>query len=224
MSEHNSYLQKDILSKPLESHGLLEEFGLPPKVIKFIRGNRNNIFCAIAAVMVAILAWSYYGHYIASRNDQAAALLGKAVSQENVEQRAVMFNQVVDDFGNTGSATWAKIELGHLSFDQGDYDDAISRYQAVLDGLSGGSPLLPLVQYNQAQAFENKKSFKDALAAYQELTVLKGFTGEAYLAMARIYQAQGVLAQAKEMYQKVLDLQGVSASAKETAKAKLARI
>ena len=224
MSEHNTYLQKDILTKPLESHGLLEEFGLPLKVIKFIRGNRNNIFCGIAAVMVAIVGWSYYGHYVATRNDQAAAMLGKAVNQENVEQRATMFNQVVADFGNTGSATWAKIELGHLAFDQGDYDDAISRYQGVLAGLGSASPLLPLVQYNLAQAFENKKAFKEALAAYQELTALKGFTPEAYVALARIYEAQGVLAKAKEMYQKVLDLEGVSASIKDNVKAKLARI
>ena len=225
MAEDNTYLQKDILSKPLETtHGLLEEFNLPPKVIKFLRTNRNNIFYAIAAVMIAILAWSYYGHYVADRNDQAAALLSQAVKQDNVEQRAVMFNKVVADYGQTGSATWAKIELGHLSFDRGDYDDAINRYQVVLDSLSSGSPLLPLVQYNLAQAFENKKSFKEALAAYLELTELNGFNGEAYLSLARIYEVQGVLAQAKAMYKKVIDLEGVSASVKESAKAKLARI
>ncbi|HIJ78856.1 MAG: tetratricopeptide repeat protein [Desulfobulbaceae bacterium] len=223
MPDHNSYLQQDILHKPLEKHGLLEEFNLPPKVIKFIRTNRDKIFVAIAGLMVAILAWSYYGHYVATRNDQAAALLNKAVTQEDVEQRAAIFNQVADQFGGTGSAMWAKIELAHLAFDRDDYDDAAGRYQAVLGGLAADSPLLPLVQYNLAQALENKKSFKEAIDAYRKLIALKGFTGEAYLALARIYEVQGELIQVKEMLQKVLELEEVSLAVKNRVKAKLAR-
>lgn len=224
MSDQNTYFQKDIMNKPLEKHGLLEEFNLPPKAIRFIRQNQRNIWLGLVCLVAAILAWSYYDYYTQTRNDKAAAMLSKAVQQVAPDKRAEMLDTVIAEYGSTGSALWAKIELGHLANAAADYDGAIKHYKEALDDISTGNPLSPLVQYSLAQAFENKKDYNDAIALYQKLVEIKGFTGEAYLALARIYEEQGAVAQAKEMYEKVLTLENESASVQEMVKSKLARM
>lgn len=224
MSEQNTYFQQEILNKPLQKHGLLEEFNLPPKAIQFIRGNKRNILIGLVCCVLAIMGWSSLSYYLARQNDRAAALLAEAVGQGAVEQRKVLLQKVVDEYGRTGSAMWAKVEMGHLAFAAQQYDEAIKVYLSVRDSLAKSSPVFPLVQLNLAQAYENKNALPEALAAYKDLAGIKGFAGEAHLAMGRIYEQQKNVPQAKEMYGKVLTEEGVSPALKEKVQAKLDRL
>jgi len=224
MSEQNTYFQQEILNKPLQKHGLLEELNLPPKAIRFIRNNRRNIIIGLLCCGLAIVGWSSLSYYLARQNDRAAVLLAEAVGQGTIEKRKVLLQKVLDDYGRTGSAMWAKVEMGHLAFDAQQYDEAIKVYLSVRDDLAKSSPVFPLVQMNLAQAYENKNALPEALVAYQRMAEIKGFAGEAYLAMARIYELQKAVPQAKEMYAKVLTEEGVSPAVKEKVQAKLDRL
>lgn len=224
MSEQNTYFQQEILNKPLQKHGLLEELNLPPKAIQFIRRNKRNIIIGLLCFALAILGWSSLSYYLARQNDRAAALLSEAVGQGVAEQRKVLLQKVLDDYGRTGSAKWAKVEMGHLAFDAQQYDEAIKVYLGVRDDLAKSSPVFPLVQLNLAQAYENKNALPEALATYKGLAEIKGFAGESYLAMGRIYESQKAVPQAKEMYGKVLTEEGVSPALKEKVQAKLDRL
>ena len=223
MSEQNTYLQQEILNKPLQKHGLLEELNLPPKAIRFIRENRRNLVIAVLCCVLAIVGWSSLSYYLARQNDQAAALLSKAIEQGEPEQRKALLQKVLDDYGRTGSALWAKVELGHMALDAQQYDEAIKAYLALRDDLSVSSPAFPLVQLSLAQAYEHKNALPEALAAYQRLAEIKGFAGESYLAMGRIHELQKDLPKAKEMYGKVLADEGVSPEVKDKVQAKLER-
>ena len=224
MSEQNTYFQQEILNKPLQKHGLLEELNLPPKAIQFIRRNKRQIIIGLLCSVLAILGWSSLSYYLARQDDRAAALLSEAVGQGAVEQRKVLLQKVLDEYGRTGSAKWAKIEMGHLAFDAQQYDEAIKVYLSVRDDLAKSSPVFPLVQLNLAQAYENKNALPEALAAYKDLAEIKGFAGEAYLAMGRIHELQKAVPQAKEMYGKVLTEETVSPALKEKVQAKLDRL
>jgi len=224
MSEQNTYFQQEILNKPLQKHGLLEELNLPPKAIQFIRRNKRNIIIGLLCSALAILGWSSFSYYLARQDDRAAALLSEAVGQGAAEQRKVLLQKVLADYGRTGSAKWAKIEMGHLAFDAQQYDEAIKVYLGVRDDLVKASPVFPLVQLNLAQAYENKKALSEALAAYQRLAEIKGFAGDAYLAMGRIHELRKAVPQAKEMYGKVLADEGVSPEVKDKVQAKLERL
>jgi predicted negative regulator of RcsB-dependent stress response len=224
MSEQNTYFQREILNKPLQKHGLLEEFNLPPKAIQFIRRNKRNIFIALLVCALAILGWSSLRYYLARQNDRAAAMLATAVAQNEVKQRQALLQKVLVDYGRTGSAIWAKIEMGHIAFEAQQYDEAIKLYSDVRDDLAKSSPVFPLVQMNLAQAYENKNALSEALVAYQRLAEIKGFAGESYLAMGRIYEIQKSVPQAKEMYAKVLADESVSPALKEKVQAKQDRL
>ncbi|HCC55170.1 MAG TPA: hypothetical protein DEQ20_09670 [Desulfobulbaceae bacterium] len=224
MSEQNTYFQREILNKPLQKHGLLEEFNLPPKAIQFIRRNKRNIFIALLVCALAILGWSSLRYYLARQNDRAAAMLATAVAQNEVKQRQELLQKVLVDYGRTGSAMWAKVEMGHIAFEAQQYDEAIKLYLDVRDDLAKSSPVFPLVQMNLAQAYENKNAQPEALMAYQRLAEIKGFAGESYLAMGRIYEMQKSVPQAKEMYAKVLADESVSPALKEKVQAKQDRL
>jgi predicted negative regulator of RcsB-dependent stress response len=224
MSEQNTYFQQEILNKPLQKHGLLEELNLPPKAILFIRNNKRNLIVGLLCSVLAIMGWSSLSYYLARQNDRAAALLAEAVGQGVAEQRKVLLQKVLDEYGRTGSAMWAKVEMAHLAFDAQQYDEAIRGYLAVHEDLAKSSPVFPLVQMNLAQAYENNNALPEALAAYQSLAESKGFAGEAYLAMGRIHELQKAVPQAKEMYGKVLAEEGVSPALKEKVQAKLDRL
>jgi len=224
MSEQNTYFQQEILNKPLQKHGLLEEFNLPPKTIRFIRRNRRNIIIGLLCCVLAILGWSSLSYYLARQEDRAAALLTEAVGQGTTEQRKALLQKVLDEYGRTGSAMWAKVEMGHLAFDARQYDEAIRVYLAVSKDLAKSSPIFPLVQLNLAQAYENKNGLSEALAVYKSLAEIKGFASEAYLAMGRIYELQKAGSQAKEMYGKALAEEGASPALKEKVQAKLDRL
>lgn len=224
MSDQETYLQQEILNKPLQKHGLLEELNLPPKAIRFIRENRRNLTIGLCCLVAVILGWSSYTQYTARVNDRAAALLAEAMAQEQPERRQEFLEKLLADYGRTGSAAWATSELGHLAFDAGKYEEAIRHYQTVLGDISASGALFPLVQMNLALAYENRQMPTEALAAFQKLAGKKGFAAEAFLAMARIHLAQGAVEQARELYQKVLALEEASDASKELAKAGLARI
>ena len=224
MSEQNTYFQQEILNKPLQKHGLLEELNLPPKAIRFMRTNKRNLIIGLMCCVLAIMGWSSLSYYLARQDDRAAALLAEAVGQSAVAQRKVLLQKVVDEYGRTGSAMWAKVEMGHLAFDAQQYDEAIRVYLGVRDDLAKSGPVFPLVQLNLAQAYENKNALPEALAAYQRLAEIKGFAPEAYLAMGRIHEMQKAMPQAKEMYGKVLTEEGVSPALKEKVQAKLDRL
>lgn len=224
MSEQNTYFQQEILNKPLQKHGLLEELNLPPKAILFIRNNRRNLIIGLVCSVLAILGWSSLSYYLARQDDRAAALLAEAVGQGATESRRALLQKLLAEYGRTGSAKWARVELGHLAFDAQQYDEAIRVYLEVRDDLAKSSPIFPLVQLNLAQAYENKHALPEAHAAYQRLAESKGFAGEAYLAMGRIHEQQKAVPQAKEMYGKVLTEEGVSPELKEKVQAKLDRL
>jgi len=224
MSEQNTYFQQEILNRPLQKHGLLEELNLPPKAILFIRNNRRRIIIGLVCLVLAIMGWSSLRYYLERQDDRAAILLAEAIGQPKAEERKAALKKVIDGYGRTGSAVWAKVELGHLAFDEQQYDEAIRVYMEVRDDLAKSSPVFPLVQMNLALAYENKNAFPEALAAYKSLAEIKGFAGESYMAMARIHELQKDAPKAKEMYGKVLAEEGLSPVLKEKVQARLDRL
>lgn len=224
MSDQKTYFQPDILNRPLQKHGLLEEFNLPPKTIALIRHHRRNIVIGLCCVAVALVGWSSFAQYRHEQNDRAASRLAEAVGQAEPAKRQALLEALTKEYPGSGSATWARLELGHLARDAGRLDEALATYQQVRDSLSSSSPIMPLVMLSVAQTQEAKQSPNEALATYQKLVDSKGFDGEAYLAMARIHEQQGAAQQAREMYNRVLALEEIPAAIKDQVKDRLARL
>jgi predicted negative regulator of RcsB-dependent stress response len=190
--------------------GLLEELNLPPRMIKFIRANTLNIQIVAGVLVVLILGWSYYDYYSQTKQGEAALALSTAVKQKDNTVRLESLTTVAKEYSGTGAASWSLLEEGNLAFQEGRYDEALSRYQEVNAGLPGGSPLQPLVTYAMALAQENAGQLEQAQASFQKLAMHKGFKSMALAAQGRIYELQGEPAKALKVYRQIAEDQALS--------------
>lgn len=206
--------------------GLLEHFNLPPKAITFIRANQRIIQISLAIIIVAVVFGSLYSSYRAKVREDASSALAKAMKQTD-DTRAAALGKVVEEYGSTSSALWAKIELGHLDMKNGSFADAGDKYRKVLADLKKANPLYPLVLFSIAQAFEADKKYAEATAQYDILKGFKGFEHIGYTGMGRIEESQGNIDKALAIHNNFLLSIGDDpslAQAREEITAKIARL
>jgi len=179
--------------------GLLEHLNLPPKVIDFIRANHRLIQVSVGVIVISVVVWSLYGSYREKITEEASSALSVAL-QDTRGAQADELSAVVDKYGNTPSALWARVELAHLAMKKGSFDDASTRYQAILSDVKTGNPLYPLIVFGLAQALEGAKKYEEAAVQYDLLKNINGFDQIAYVGRGRIEEAQGNLDTAIAIY------------------------
>lgn len=222
MSGQSAFDEKNILKSAVENRGLLEELHLPPQAITFIRKNARNLQITALCLVLALVGWSYYGNYTKSRTDKAAFALAEAMKQTTAEQKIAGLQDLADKYSGTGPAIWGKLEIGHLAYDDGKYAEAAKTYEEALADVSSSSPLVPLIRFNLAQAYEGSDQADKALPIYEDLSSLKGFNVESQLAAGRILEKQGKPDKAKETYSKLLAQEELPPGIKEILESKLA--
>ncbi len=170
--------------------GLLDHLNLPPKAIDFIRIHQRLIKVGIAVIVVAVVFWSLYGSYRDQIKDEASTALSMAL-QTDQDTQAAALQAVVDKYGSTSSALWARVELGHHDMKNGSFSDASKKYASILSDVKTSNPLYPLVLFSLAQSLEADKHFQEASGQYDKLKDIKGYERIAYTGMARLEEAQG---------------------------------
>ncbi len=206
--------------------GLLDHLNLPPKAIDFIRVHQRMIRIGIAVVVIAVVFWSLYGSYREQISEKASTALSMAL-QNDQATRAVALQAIVDKYGSTSSALWARVELAHHDMKNGSFDDAAKMYAALLPDVKSSNPLYPLVLFGLAQSMESEKRFKEASGKYDLLKNIKGYERIAYICMGRVEEAQGNIAKAIAIYNDFLLFMGDDPSFSQDRtemKAKVARL
>jgi predicted negative regulator of RcsB-dependent stress response len=204
MSEQNPFNRQHIeQSASVPAPGLLDQLGLPPELVSFLRKNQRTIWIVVALVIFSVTVGSFYGSYRSYRDDKAATALTEAMKAEG-EQKQELLMQVVDKYGSTSPGIWAKVELARLSVEQGEENRAVDELYAVRKAMKKNNPIMPLLLYNLGAIHENRKEAEQAISVYSELTAYSGFEAIAYKAMGRAYELQGNREQALEMYRQYL--------------------
>jgi len=187
--------------------GLLEQFNLPRKTIRFIRQNLWLIWLVIAAILAVIIGTAGFSTWLEYREDRGAAALDAAlVAKDNRK----LLEQVDQDFRSTTSGRWARIELAFLDEKEGQRTQAIGRLTEINADLAADSPLKPLVLAKLAGLCENDKQFDKAVAFNIELAAWGGnFAAQAYQALGRLNEQMGKKDEAVAMYNKYMELTAV---------------
>ncbi len=191
MSSESAFEKRlTVESKMDKVEGLLEHFNLPPKAIDYIRKNQRIIQISFILVFSLVVFFSLYSSYREGVIEDAASALSVAMeSPEN--ERAKSLEQVIEEFGNTDSALWANIELGHLDMANGQYSSSASRYMTILSSVKESNPLYSLLLFSSAQAFEADKKYTDAIGQYNLLKEIPGYEQVGFSGLARIEETQG---------------------------------
>jgi predicted negative regulator of RcsB-dependent stress response len=219
MTKQSAFDKKHLETATLDQKkSILEELNLPPAVIRFVEKNKNNLVIAAACIVVIILGWTFYKNYTISQNDKAAAALSAAVKIEDETERLQAVEKVIGEFSSTDAALWAKLELAHSDYQASNFNEAITKYTAILADLNSDSNLVPLITYSLAYAYEQVGDLENALNKYKGLSKMSGFGGEGFLGSGRIYEKQNDRVNAVEAYEKYLafsnENQGIAGSVK----------
>ena len=206
--------------------GLLEHFNLPPKAIVFIRKNQRAIQIALVILIITVVALSLYSSYRKGVVEDAASALSSAM-QKNDDEKKNALTGVVEEYGSTTSAQWAKIELAHLDMKNGDFAAAAMKYDAELNELDDSDPLGGLLLYGAGQAFEAQKKYGAATDKYDLLKEVEGYEHIGYIGLARIEEMQGNLEKASTIYNNFLLNVGddpAAAQSRSDIEARIARL
>jgi tetratricopeptide (TPR) repeat protein len=217
------------------------------RAIEYAQGHSREIIIGIASVVVLSLliwAWTAYAEkkeVAASRLVAQAQSLLKPSSPGGVAEQAgidpsardpeaegrarEILEDVVDNYGRTSACPVARILLGQIYYDKGDYDKAIVTYEEVLKGKNRKPELTALAWEGLAYAHEAKEDFTEALGCYQELAKmpLTNIQGWAYMGVARCYEKLQEYEKALDAYRTLLVEQPQHPRAPE-ARATIARI
>jgi len=206
--------------------GLLEHLNLPPKAIDFIRKYQRQIQIVLAIIIVVVVSLSLYTSYRKGVVEDAASALSSAM-QNKGEEKALSLAQVAQEYGNTTSAQWAKIELAHLDMKEGEYAAAAEKYLVELGNLEESDPLYALVLFGAGQALEAGKEYGSAEEQYGLLKEIEGYEQIGYVGLARVQEVQGNLDKASALYNNFLLNLGddpSSAQARTDIEARIARL
>lgn len=183
--------------------GLLEHFSLPPKAIDFIRKYQRSLVILLVIIVIAVVSLSLYSSYRKKVVDRAASALSLAM-QDIDEEKAASLAAVVDAYGNTTSAKWARIELAHLDMKKGEFAAAAAKYTDELKGVNDKSSLYGLLLFGAGQALEAEKKFAEAVVQYNLLKEVAGYEYIGYAGLARIEEEQGNFEKAFTVYNNYL--------------------
>jgi predicted negative regulator of RcsB-dependent stress response len=205
MSTQSLFSRKNIKSQQPDTHrGLLEELNLPPEMISFIRENSRTLQIALICVAVFVLGWVFYDYYAEQQESKGASLLASAMQVDSPEEQVHILQNVITDYSHTDAALWSKLELGHIDYRDGRFDEATARFKEILDELSPSSSLAPLARLSLAQSYEEEGQYDQAITQYNLLKKDAGFMQQANLALGRIYMVEGEESQARKVYEELL--------------------
>ena len=197
-------------SPPLfHEYGLLEQFNLPPKAIRFIRANQRKIWGVVIACAAAALLIAGIDAYFDYRLKKAAEALDAAMQASGAEQRELLAG-VSRKYGSTPSAQWAEVNLARLDEEGGKPEEAIARYRKLQGKFPKNSPMQPLLLGRMAALEEGREQWDAALSLYKSLSENNEFAPDAFLGMGRIHEARGKKDEALAMYKKFVEYTAVS--------------
>jgi predicted negative regulator of RcsB-dependent stress response len=227
MSTQSLFSKKNIQSQQLDKRrGLMEELNLPPALIAFVRKNSRNLQIGLISVVVMVLGWIFYDYYTEMQEKKGTSLLASGLQIEAPEERVVVLENVIKDYGRTDAARWSKLELAHLDYGEGRFEAAAAKYKEILDALPAGNSLEPLARLNLGQSYEQAGQYDQAIVQYNLLKKSLGFSNQAFLGLGRMYMAKEDPVQARKVYEELLSSLDETAdpALKSQVEAKLASI
>jgi len=150
----------------------------------------------VTVLVIALGAAGFIGirGYRQGRHAKATEALVKSNTQEEL-------STAVAEYGSSGAGTGLKLCLAKNYYDAGQYQDALSLYEAVLNG-DKDDPFRDIAELGRAHSLEGLKKYADASEAFSkyasdEAKAHDGFRLTAQLGVARCKALQGDVAGAE---------------------------
>jgi TolA-binding protein len=192
---------------------LAEWLGL---VIRFVREQRTVLLAVVAVVAVIAVGgaayWWYQSHQeregsVALAEAQAALRGEKPGAQGNPDESMKRLQSVAQRYRGTESAEEALIRLGNLQFDNGKLDDAKATFGDYLNTYPRGRFIL-MAGLGKAYTEEAKGDLQGGAQTLSDILNRRNdspLAGEAYSALARMYEGLKKTDDAMRVYNQIVE-------------------
>ena len=223
----NKRLTKEEIQKDKFIEGLL-------KVYAFLKANLQTIIVAAVVVLVAVGGYAAYYQSQENRRSEATVALREATetykeaeqslfdaeklaeSEELLKTAQTELKAVFEKYPNTTFADKARYQYANTLYYQGNYADARSQFQHVIDKHQPESQIDSLyAQKAIGNTYEQEADYEKAIAAYQAkafpLTpqlppeIRKFVLTEAKFNQALVYEKSGDSGAARDVYKEIID-------------------
>jgi predicted negative regulator of RcsB-dependent stress response len=223
----NKRLTKEEIQEDKFIEGLL-------KVYAFLKGNLQTIIIAVIVVLAAVGGYAAYYQNQESRRAEATVTLRQA-AEAYQEAEASLFNaeklaesdellktaqtqlkEVFEKYPNTTFADKARYQYANTLYYQGNYAEARSQFQQVIDEHQPESQIDSLyAQKAIGNTYEQERNYEAAIAAYQTKAfpptpqlppeIRKFVLAEAKSNQALVYEKSGDTESARAVYKEIID-------------------
>lgn len=205
MTGQSAFSKKSVETINVEKRDWMEELNLPPQLISFLKEHGQRLQLVAAGIVLILLSYNGYQYYAARQQDNATAMLATAMKSEQAAEKSSLLGALIDEYGSSDAAVWAHLELGHMAYNAGQYDEAISQYTAADSDIKNNSSIKPFVHYGLAYSYEKSGDTDKALSHYASLASFAGYEKEASLGIARIQELKNDTAAALAAYRKAAE-------------------
>ena len=184
--------------------------------VRFVQARRTAVLAALVALGLLTAAGFGYWWYQERREDEASRALARAHSTLRGEQPGTpgnpdeamkRYREIAQQYRGTRSAEESIIALGNLQFEAGKMDDSIGIFGDYLTTYPRGR-FRVMAGLGKAYAQEAKGDLQGAAKTLSELLDRDkddALAGEAYMALARMYEGLKKPDEAMRVYGQVVE-------------------
>ena len=188
------------------------------RMVEWIQANTRTVTIAAIVAVVAVAAGIYYNNYQEDVRQQAASQLQQLQSQlqgQPPDTLGAAIENFVSRYGDTRYGDEARLLMGRIQMTNSGWQEAISTLEPVAGGYPADSPTGYAARKLLAAAHEGAGNSDRALELYDELASNSQFAfqrNEAAADRARLLAEQGRLAEAEEIYARLVSEADTSAA------------
>lgn len=184
--------------------------------VRFVQARRTAVLAALVALGLLAAAGYGYWWYQERREDEASRALARAHATIRAEQPGTpgnrdeamkRYREIAEQYRGTRSAEESLIALGNLQFEAGKMDDAVGSFGEYLTIYPRGR-FRVMAGLGKAYAQEAKADLQGAAKTLSELLDRDKddpLAGEAYMALARMYEGLKKPDEAMRVYGQVVE-------------------
>lgn len=144
-------------------------------LVNFFKDNKNPFLIGLVGTLVISISLITYSSYDASQNAEASRIyddwfLSFKTELSNDVDQLKNFNNLQNQYSNTGHAMLARMMRGSSYARKGDLDKALADYRILLDdtsGIFGNDMLNSIAKINIARIELSKSNYSKALEALE---------------------------------------------------------
>ncbi|MGM0454389.1 MAG: tetratricopeptide repeat protein [Thermodesulfobacteriota bacterium] len=211
MAQDKKQSREELLEQPDAVTLYLQQFA------EFIRRYQKQLIVAGVVFVILVLAASGGVYYVNKAEDEASAMLGRAmdryesVQAQNGDPAAYealkkKFKTVMDQYGFTDAGEMARVQYASICYESGEYEKAVEAYETALDEFGGNPQFNDMIVTGLAYAYQATGDYDNAVKYFEKVAEDESAVtrDQALFNLGQLYGRLGKTEQSRKTYEKIV--------------------